>query len=169
MVTNLPPLPSRERAGVRVTSVGVSCFTYPCQPVAGEGWGEGDLCRCFMLYIPLSARRGRDTERGREQLLESLPKGRRAVHGSASSPRTVAATYQTHYPRNVRHHSQKNLSAPCALCGESVRHPHTGHVPCPDRHANVTPSPYAILSTFSTLRDLRALRGESSPLEHLPP
>ena len=127
-------------------SVAVAYFTYPCQPAGGE-----------------------ILERGREQLLESLPKGRRAVHGSASSPRTVAATYQTHYPRNVRLHSQKNLSAPCALCGESVRHPHTGHVPCPDRHANVTPSPYAILSTFSTLRDLRALRGESSPLEHLPP
>ena len=120
--------------------------------------GSGSMVK----YLPLSARRGRDTERGFPQLLEILPKRRRAVHGSTSSPRTLAATYRTNSARNVRFHSHKNLSA---LCGESSRRYHKGRVPCSDtgtspRHPN----------TFYFLRlcALSALCGESSPLEHLP-
>ena len=77
--------------------------------------GSGSMVK----YLPLSARRGRDTERGFPQLLEILPKRRRAVHGSTSSPRTLAATYRTNSARNVRFHSHKNLCALSALCGES--------------------------------------------------
>ena len=54
---------------------------------------RGRIVAASPFCLPLSARRGRDTERGFLQLLRSLSKSRGAVHGSIGSPRTVYADF----------------------------------------------------------------------------
>ena len=127
--------------------------------------GSGSMVK----YLPLSARRGRDTERGFPQLLEILPKRRRAVHGSTSSPRTLAATYRTNSARNVTPSpyaipSTFSVSAPSAVNPPVVTTKAMARAPTQERH------PVPLRNTFYFLRlcALSALCGESSPLEHLP-
>ena len=65
--------------------------------VAFSSLESGSIVKC----IPLSARRGRDTERGLPLLLESLSKGRFLAGVSKSSPRTASTTTCT-LPRPTR-------------------------------------------------------------------